>query len=126
MDDVTPEHVVHIPLAVGGNRLSSNAIDVTPEPGLLVLFPSYLVHEVVASAADSARISFAFNIVPRFEDVGVETVAPNPGSAAAVGGSHDIKEGTCANASTQAALAFGRTSRVDMRAWAMGSKKVRH
>ena len=128
MDDVTPEHVVQIPLAMGGNRLSSNAIDVTPEPGLLVLFPSYLVHEVVASTADSARISFAFNIVPLFEDVGVAFDAPNRGSGSGsgsgvVGGE---TKGTCANASTQTTLAFSRTSRVDMRAWAMGPKKVRH
>jgi len=55
----------------------------------------------------------------------VEFDAPNRGSAAAavVGGE---TKGTCTNASTQTKLAFGRTSRVDMRAWAMGPKKVRH
>jgi ectoine hydroxylase-related dioxygenase (phytanoyl-CoA dioxygenase family) len=34
------------------------------EPGLLVLFPSYLHHSVPVNKSNSVRCSLAFNIVP--------------------------------------------------------------
>jgi uncharacterized RmlC-like cupin family protein len=39
-------------------------IAVTPRPGLLVLFPPDLPHEVEVNASDQARLSIAFNFGP--------------------------------------------------------------
>jgi Putative 2OG-Fe(II) oxygenase len=35
-----------------------------PEPGLLVLFPSYMWHGTVPFSGDQTRLTFAFDIVP--------------------------------------------------------------
>jgi hypothetical protein len=37
---------------------------VQPEPGLLVLFPSYLWHGTVPFAAGGSRLTAAFDVVP--------------------------------------------------------------
>jgi tetratricopeptide (TPR) repeat protein len=38
---------------------------VRPEPGLILLFPSYFYHRTLPSRSDELRISIAFDIVPR-------------------------------------------------------------
>ena len=43
---------------------------VRPEPGLLVLFPSYLWHGTVPFGGDQVRTTIAFDLVPD-EDVAV-------------------------------------------------------
>ena len=44
-------------------------IDVTPEDGLLLLFPSWLSHEVQQNTTDDERISIAFNLIPDYEKI---------------------------------------------------------
>lgn len=39
-------------------------VQVTPEPGMLVLFPPDLPHEVTTNASEHPRLSIAFNIGP--------------------------------------------------------------
>ena len=46
------------------NFRSWEAYTVTPEPGMIVLFPSGLNHGVVTSGGDQKRYSIAFNAIP--------------------------------------------------------------
>lgn len=48
--------------AVGPAMLSSGRVTKEPSPGLLLLFPSWLWHEVEPSRTDEVRISISFNI----------------------------------------------------------------
>ena len=51
------------------NKFTSTDMSVTPSPGKLVIFPSWLVHYVQNNLDNSDRISIAFN-------VNVEKLAP--------------------------------------------------
>ena len=42
--------------------MSNSSIVIKPEPGLMLLFPSYVPHAVRPHRGDSARISIAFNV----------------------------------------------------------------
>ena len=42
--------------------MSSSSILIKPDPGLMVLFPSYLPHAVLPHRGDRPRISIAFNV----------------------------------------------------------------
>jgi uncharacterized protein (TIGR02466 family) len=42
--------------------LLPSSFTVRPEPGLMVMFPSYLAHMVFPQEANGARISIAFNL----------------------------------------------------------------
>ena len=42
-----------------------DTLDVQPVVGRLVLFPAYLYHETLAFQSDDARVSLAFDVVPR-------------------------------------------------------------
>ena len=44
------------------NKLNSNIISITPQEGLLVLFPSYLYHSVDINNSKQDRIVISFNI----------------------------------------------------------------
>jgi len=44
------------------NKLNTNIIKITPENGLLVLFPSYIYHSVEANKSNEERIVISFNI----------------------------------------------------------------
>ena len=44
--------------------INSHSWTVTPKPKLLVLFPSYVSHQVLVHKNDKSRRSLAFNIVP--------------------------------------------------------------
>ena len=46
------------------NKLNSNSFVIEPEPKMLLLFPSYLYHQVVLHKLDTKRLSLAFNIMP--------------------------------------------------------------
>ena len=52
-------------------------IEVVPENGMLLLFPSWLLHEVRQQFIDDERISIAFNIIPNFEVLGDKTKEVN-------------------------------------------------
>jgi uncharacterized protein (TIGR02466 family) len=88
MDDVNPDmRKRYVPLT-RGSPLSSAALEMRIEPGLLVLFPSYLEHKVVPYAPKAAaegavaakeedtppRVSVAFNIMPLIDPAVSETV----------------------------------------------------
>ncbi|MSP94749.1 MAG: hypothetical protein EXR00_05715 [Alphaproteobacteria bacterium] len=42
--------------------LSNSGVLIKPEPGLMILFPSYVPHSVPPHQGDGARISIAFNV----------------------------------------------------------------
>ena len=46
------------------NHFNSEAWTFTPEPNLLLIFPSYLQHQIMKHNNDAPRSSLAFNIVP--------------------------------------------------------------
>ena len=46
------------------NHVNSIAWEFTPEPNLLLIFPSYLQHQILKHNSDIPRSSLAFNIVP--------------------------------------------------------------
>lgn len=52
----------------GETPVNSELAVFRPEEGLLLIFPSYLFHRVLAFQSDQMRISFAFNVMPtRFD-----------------------------------------------------------
>nr|NIM64347.1 hypothetical protein [Acidobacteriota bacterium]NIQ86516.1 hypothetical protein [Acidobacteriota bacterium] len=48
------EHAAHIPF--------SAALEIEPHDGDLILFPSYLKHEVLPNPSERERINLAFNV----------------------------------------------------------------
>jgi uncharacterized protein (TIGR02466 family) len=46
------------------NSTAPETLSVQPEPGLMVLFPSYFYHHTVPFAASGTRISIAFDLMP--------------------------------------------------------------
>ena len=44
--------------------VNSNSATFNPEPKLLLLFPSYLGHQILHHSIDTERLSLAFNIMP--------------------------------------------------------------
>jgi len=46
------------------NHINAIAWEFTPEPNLLLIFPSYLQHQIMKHNSDIPRSSLAFNIVP--------------------------------------------------------------
>ena len=46
------------------NNINALALRVKPEPNLLVMFPSYIMHQVLSNNIDTERCSLAFNTVP--------------------------------------------------------------
>jgi len=62
-DDPRPQTNVIAPLTSEITDENAGQIHVTTRNGLLVLFPSWLQHQVPANRSNSARISIAFNIM---------------------------------------------------------------
>jgi uncharacterized protein (TIGR02466 family) len=60
--DPRPAKVYKHPLLNKPNLLNANNNGVKPEPGMLVLFPSYLEHSVNPNLSDHERIVISFNI----------------------------------------------------------------
>ena len=54
--------VIRKPNKVKANKLNAEVINITPQPGLLVLFPSYLYHSVSENNSNEDRIIISFNI----------------------------------------------------------------
>lgn len=50
------------PQTTGPNKLNANYQSITPQEGLLVLFPSYLHHSVETNKSNDERIVISFNI----------------------------------------------------------------
>ena len=44
------------------NKLNTNIVKITPQEGLLVLFPSYVYHSVEANKSNKERVVISFNI----------------------------------------------------------------
>ena len=53
---------VKSPITKNANKLNSNIFNVTPQEGLLVLFPSYLHHSVNLNKSEEERMVISFNI----------------------------------------------------------------
>ena len=49
------------------NQYNAEAFSVSPRPGMLILFPSSVMHGTGRSDTDEPRISIAFNVLPRGE-----------------------------------------------------------
>jgi len=60
--DPRPARVYRHPIAKSPNKLNATINSVKPEPGLLVLFPSYLEHSVNPNLSDKKRIVISFNL----------------------------------------------------------------
>ena len=60
--DPRPGIVYKHPLSTKPNLLNADNNGVRPEPGMLILFPSYLEHSVNPNMSDHERIVISFNI----------------------------------------------------------------
>ena len=60
--DPRPAKVIRSPEIEKSTRLNMEQVNITPQEGLLVLFPSYLHHSVNANITDEERIVISFNI----------------------------------------------------------------
>ncbi len=60
--DPRPAPVHNHPLSKSPNNLNATVNSIKPEPGMLVLFPSYLEHSVNPNLSDKERIVISFNI----------------------------------------------------------------
>lgn len=60
--DPRPATVYKHPTAKKPNLLNATINSITPEPGMLILFPSYLEHSVNQNLSDHKRIVISFNI----------------------------------------------------------------
>lgn len=60
--DPRPARVYRHPIAKSPNKLNATINSVKPEPGLLVLFPSYLEHSVNPNLSNKKRIVISFNL----------------------------------------------------------------
>ena len=57
------EYTVPISSINNGTIYNSSRWDITPEPGKLIIFPSWLLHYVSGNFSQNDRISVAFNVV---------------------------------------------------------------
>ena len=60
--DPRPAPVHNHPVSKSPNNLNATVNSVKPEPGMLVLFPSYLEHSVNPNLSDKKRIVISFNL----------------------------------------------------------------
>jgi len=60
--DPRSANVIQSPVIKTNNELNATVFNVTPQEGLLVLFPSYLHHSVNMNRANEDRIVISFNI----------------------------------------------------------------
>lgn len=54
--------VIRKPKGINGNSLNADVVNITPQEGLLVLFPSYLHHSVDENISGSERVVISFNL----------------------------------------------------------------
>ena len=60
--DPRQANVFHHPTSKEVNNVNAQVQSVTPKPGTLVLFPSYLEHKVNPNLSDDERIVISFNV----------------------------------------------------------------
>lgn len=60
--DPRPAKLYKHPLAEHPNKLNASVNSIKPEPGMLVLFPSYLEHSVKMNLSENKRIVISFNL----------------------------------------------------------------
>ena len=60
--DPRQANVFHHPISKEANNINAQVQSVTPKPGTLVLFPSYLEHKVNPNFSDDERIVISFNV----------------------------------------------------------------
>tara|TARA_B100001059_G_C17754297_1_gene539021 strand:- start:743 stop:1330 length:588 start_codon:yes stop_codon:yes gene_type:complete len=60
--DPRPARIYKHPIAKNPNILNATINSISPEPGMLVLFPSYLEHSVNPNLSDHKRIVISFNL----------------------------------------------------------------
>ena len=60
--DPRQANVFHHPISKESNNINAQAQSVTPKPGTLVLFPSYLEHKVDENQSNDERIVISFNV----------------------------------------------------------------
>ena len=60
--DPRQANVFHHPISNKVNNINAQVQSVTPKPGTLVLFPSYLEHKVNANLSNEDRIVISFNV----------------------------------------------------------------
>ena len=60
--DPRPAPVQYHPRSKAPNKLNATVNSIKPEPGMLVLFPSYLEHSVNPNLSNKKRIVISFNI----------------------------------------------------------------
>ena len=60
--DPRPAPVHNHPISRTSNKLNATVNSIKPEPGMLILFPSYLEHSVNPNLSDKKRIVISFNI----------------------------------------------------------------
>jgi len=60
--DPRPAPVHNHPISRSPNKLNATVNSIKPEPGMLVLFPSYLEHSVNPNLSDKKRIVISFNL----------------------------------------------------------------
>ena len=60
--DPRPAPVHNHPISKSPNKLNATVNSIKPEPGMLVLFPSYLEHSVNPNLSNKKRIVMSFNI----------------------------------------------------------------
>tara|TARA_B100001059_G_C17811261_1_gene572411 strand:+ start:390 stop:977 length:588 start_codon:yes stop_codon:yes gene_type:complete len=60
--DPRPAPVHNHPISKLPNELNATRREIRPEPGMLVLFPSYLEHSVRPNLSDEKRIVISFNL----------------------------------------------------------------
>ena len=60
--DPRPGPVFSHPIAKSPNILNASVNSITPEEGMLILFPSYLEHSVNPNLSDKKRVVISFNI----------------------------------------------------------------
>ena len=62
LQDPRKEPVYFHPKVINPNKLNTNNVKITPEEGLLILFPSYIHHSVEANNSKEERVVISFNI----------------------------------------------------------------
>ena len=60
--DPRPAPLHRHPMSTSPNKLNATRREIKPEPGMLVLFPSYLEHSVRANLSDEKRVVISFNL----------------------------------------------------------------
>ena len=60
--DPREARIIRKPNKIKPNKLNAEVVNITPQSGLLVLFPSYLHHSVDINTSNEERIVISFNI----------------------------------------------------------------